>query len=151
MKLEFPYTRTTGPVVGAFLTGLRDGRIVGNRCGDRVLCPTARVRPRHRRPACEPDFVEVGPGGVVRSWTWVAEPTPKHPFDRPFAFAQILLDGADTTMVHAVDARDDRDDVDRHAGGRTVPRRAGRCGDRRLLRAGSRCQGPGHHRGRASR
>ena len=34
MTMEFPYTRTTGPVVGPFLTGLRDGRILGGRCGD---------------------------------------------------------------------------------------------------------------------
>ena len=27
MTLEYPYTRTTGPVIGPFLTGLRDGRI----------------------------------------------------------------------------------------------------------------------------
>ena len=29
--IEFPYTRTLGPVVGPFLTGLRDGRILGAR------------------------------------------------------------------------------------------------------------------------
>ena len=28
----------------------------------------------------------------------------KHPLDRPFAWALIKLDGADTTMLHAVDA-----------------------------------------------
>ena len=33
MTLEYPYTRTTGPVMGPFLTGLRDGRILGARCG----------------------------------------------------------------------------------------------------------------------
>ena len=26
--LEYPYTRTTGPIIGPFLTGLRDGRIL---------------------------------------------------------------------------------------------------------------------------
>ena len=103
MKLEFPYTRTTGPVVGAFLTALRDGHVVGNRCGDRVLCPPLEYDPE-TGAALEPDFVEVGPGGTVRSWTWIAEPTTKHPFDHPFAFAQIQLDGADTTLVHAIDA-----------------------------------------------
>ena len=46
---------------------------------------------------------EVGPEGVVTSWTWVDEPNPNHPLDRPFAFALIQLDGADTAMVHVVD------------------------------------------------
>jgi uncharacterized OB-fold protein len=103
MTLEFPYTRTTGPVVGPFLTALRDGKILGGRCGDRVLCPPLEYEPE-TGAALQPDFVEVGPGGVVRSWTWVAEPTPKHPFEAPFAFALIQLDGADTPFVHAVDA-----------------------------------------------
>lgn len=103
MTLEYPYTRTTGPVVGPFLTALRDGRILGNRCGTRVLCPPLEYDPA-TGATLAPDFVEVGPGGTVRAWTWVAEPTRKHPFDHPFAFALIQLDGADTPLVHAVDA-----------------------------------------------
>jgi uncharacterized OB-fold protein len=103
--LEYPYTRTTGPVMGPFLTGLRDGRILGIRNGDRVLCPPTEYDPE-TFATLEPDFVEVGPGGTVGAWTWVAHPTPRHPFDHPFAFALITLDGADTPMVHAVDAGD---------------------------------------------
>jgi uncharacterized OB-fold protein len=103
MTLEYPYTRTTGPVMGPFLTGLRDGKILGNRCGDRVLCPPLEYDPA-TGATLGPDFVEVGPGGVVQAWTWVAQPTPRHPFSRPFAFALIKLDGADTPLVHAVDA-----------------------------------------------
>lgn len=101
--LEFPYQRTTGPVIGAFLTGLRDGRILGARVGGRVLCPPVEYDPQTGAPA-EPELVEVGPGGTVESWTWVEHPTARHPFDHPFAFALVLLDGADVPMVHAVDA-----------------------------------------------
>jgi uncharacterized protein len=101
--LEYPYTRTTGPVIGPFLTGLRDGKILGNRCGDRVLCPPLEYDP-DTGATLPPDFVEVGPGGTVQAWSWIAEPTRKHPFDHPFAFALIKLDGADTAMVHAIDA-----------------------------------------------
>ena len=103
MTLEYPYTRTTGPVVGPFLTALRDGKILGNRCGDRVLCPPLEFDPDTSAPL-SPDFVEVGPGGTVLSWTWVAEPTRRHPFGQPFAFALVRLDGADTAFVHAVKA-----------------------------------------------
>jgi uncharacterized OB-fold protein len=101
--IEYPYTRTTGPVVGAFLTALRDGTILASRIGDRVLCPPLEFDPETGE-AVETDLVPVGPGGVVKSWTWVAEPTRKHPFDHPFAFALIQLDGADTALIHAVDA-----------------------------------------------
>lgn len=101
--LEYPYTRTLGPVIGPFLTALRDGRILGIRCGSRVLCPPMEFDP-DTGETLDPDFVEVGPAGSVENWTWIAEPTPKHPFREPFAFALVKLDGADTTMTHAVKA-----------------------------------------------
>ena len=60
------------------------------------------------------EFVEVGPAGVVTTWAWVHEPSAKHPLPRPFAWALIQLDGADTAMLHAVDAGSSRD-AHRHA------------------------------------
>jgi uncharacterized OB-fold protein len=101
--LEYPYTRTLGPVVGPFLTALRDGRILGIRCGSRVLCPPIEFDPETGE-TLSPDFVEVGPSGSVENWSWIAEPTRKHPFQEPFAFALVKLDGADTAMIHAVKA-----------------------------------------------
>ena len=101
--LEYPYSRTLGPVLGPFLTALRDGRILGIRCRGRVLCPPVESDPETGE-SLAPDFVDVGPGGRVESWTWIAEPTRKHPFHEPFAFALIRLDGADTALVHAVRA-----------------------------------------------
>ncbi len=103
-NLEYPYTRTTGPIIGPFLTGLRDGRILATRVGDRVICPPVEYDPDTGATVGPENLVEVGPGGEVHGWTWVAQPTSKHPFEHPFAFAQIKLDGADTTMLHAVDA-----------------------------------------------
>ena len=38
------------------------------------------------------------------SWAWVSHPLRKHPLQTPFAWALIKLDGADTAMLHAVDA-----------------------------------------------
>lgn len=49
----------------------------------------------------------MGPGGVVESWAWVTTPRAKHPIAHPFAFALIKLDGADTALLHAVDAGDE--------------------------------------------
>ena len=57
-----------------------------------------------RLPSSPHDFVEVGPAGTVESWSWVAKPTSQHPLDHPFAFALVKLDGADTAIMHAVDA-----------------------------------------------
>lgn len=101
--LEYPYTRTLGPVIGPFMTALRDGHVLGIRCGDRVICPPVEYD-LETFATLEPDFVEVGPGGTVESWTWIAEPSSKHPFQEPFAFAQVKLDGADTAITHAIKA-----------------------------------------------
>ncbi len=101
--LEFPYQRTLGPVIGPFITGLRDGKVLGIRCGDRVICPPVEYDPE-TSASLEPDMVEVGPGGTVELFTWVSDPSTKHPFQEPFAFAQVKLDGADTAITHAVKA-----------------------------------------------
>jgi uncharacterized OB-fold protein len=101
--LEFPYSRTLGPVTGAFMAGLRDGRLLGSRTrSGRVLVPPLEHDPDTGQ-AVEPDLVEVGPGGTVETWTWVSDPTSRQPLDRPFAFALVKPDGADTAMVHVVD------------------------------------------------
>jgi uncharacterized OB-fold protein len=65
------------------------------------------------------EFVEVGPGGRIVSWTWVPDPRPKQPLDRPFAYALIQLDGADTALLHAVDAGEESR---LSVGARVVPR-----------------------------
>jgi uncharacterized protein len=101
--LEFPYSRTLGPVTGAFMAGMRDGRLLASRTATgRVLVPPLEHDP-DTGEAVEPDLVEVGPEATVQSWTWVTEPTPRQPLDRPFAFALVTPDGADTAMVHVVD------------------------------------------------
>ena len=101
--IQFPYKRSLGPVVGAFMTALTDRRIIGIRSGDRVIVPPLEWDPETAEELAH-DFVDVGPAGTVVSWSWVASPTVQHPLDRPFAFALVRLDGADTTLLHAVDA-----------------------------------------------
>ena len=49
-RLEYPYSRSVGPVIGAFLTGLREGRLLGVRgAGGIGHRASHRVRPDHRR------------------------------------------------------------------------------------------------------
>jgi uncharacterized OB-fold protein len=103
IEVSFDYTRSTGPVIGRFLTGLRDGTVVGARTSDgRVCVPPPEFDPATHEAVTE--FVDVSPEGTVLSWTWVPEPVKGQPFDRPFAFALVLLDGADTPLLHALDA-----------------------------------------------
>ena len=53
-------------------------------------------------PLNHEEVVEVGPGGVVESFSWIENPQHHHLIKEPFAFALIKLDGADTSMLHMV-------------------------------------------------
>lgn len=103
-KLEFPYSRTLGPVMGAFLMGLREGKVLGIKASDgRVIVPPVEFDPE-TGDALGPDLVAVGTRGTVEAWTWVEQPSPKHPIQRSFAFALVKPDGADTALISPVDA-----------------------------------------------
>jgi uncharacterized OB-fold protein len=103
LVLEYPFRRTVGPVQSAFLTGLREGMVLGIRTRDgRVLCPPVEYDPVTGDELDE--LVTLGETGTVTTWSWEPEPRPNQPLDRPFAWALIRLDGADTGMLHAVDA-----------------------------------------------
>jgi uncharacterized OB-fold protein len=102
LVIEYPFNRTTGPVIGAFLTGLRERRVLGIRGADgRVVCPPTEYDPQTGEPLTE--LVEVGSEGTVTAWSWVSRPRDGQPLDGPHALALVQLDGADTSMLHVVD------------------------------------------------
>lgn len=106
LLVEYPFTRTVGPVQSAFLTGLREGVVLGVRGSDgSVVCPPVEYDAHTSEPLSE--LVELGTEGEVTSWSWVNEPTEGQPLDHPFAWALIRLDGADTALLHAVDTGDE--------------------------------------------
>ena len=106
--LGFTYTRSTGPVVGRFLTGLRNRKIVGIKASDgRVIVPPMEYDPDTAAELSE--FVDVGNEGELVSFAWVREPRAAHPLQEPFAWGMIKLDGADVPMVHCVAAKQESD------------------------------------------
>lgn len=103
VTVEIPYARTLGPVIGRFLTGLRDGELWANRTADgRVMCPPFEYDPANGKAAAD-DWVRLEGTGTVRTWAWVEEPLRYHLLDRPFAWSLIRLDGADIDFLHCVD------------------------------------------------
>jgi uncharacterized protein len=103
LEIEFDYTRSLGPVLSQFMDALAERRILGARGADgRVHAPPFEYDPVSAEPPA--DLVPVGPEGTVVSWSWMPEPLAGQPLAEPFAWALIRLDGADTAMLHAVDA-----------------------------------------------
>ena len=101
MHVEFPYTRSLGPVLSRFMTGLASGQVIGGVLSDgRVAVPPPEYDPTTFAPVTE--FRGVGSTGDVITWSWVSEPLAGQPLDSPFAWALIRLDGADTPLLHAV-------------------------------------------------
>jgi len=102
-ELGYTYTRSTGPVIGRFLTELKKRNIVGIKASDgRVVVPPMEYDPDTAAELSE--FVEVGQQGEIVSFAWVKEPRAAHPMQVPFAWAMIKLDGADVPMIHCVAA-----------------------------------------------
>ncbi len=101
--LQYTYKRSVGPVLGRFFTGLRDRQILGvRRKNGSVMVPPKEYDPDTGEAIDE--MVPVSDAGTVVSWAWVAQPREKQPLPHAFAYALIQLDGADTPMLHAVDA-----------------------------------------------
>ncbi len=112
-ELEFPYQHSTGPVIGRFLTALRDERrVYGIECR---ACRLVLVPPQDYCEVCggpvaDPisasNWREVGPEGTVTTFAVVRRSQAIHPVPAPFAYALIRLDGANTDLLHIVHAAD---------------------------------------------
>lgn len=90
--VKIPFAYAAGRGGSRFLAALRDqGLILGARCStcDRVLCPARSFCPRCG--AGTGDFVAVGPGGRLTSWTELPGRG---------VLGLIVLDGADTAICH---------------------------------------------------
>jgi len=105
-RLEYPYKRGLGPVLGAFFTGLRSGQLVGVRSAQgEVFCPPTEFHPSDAQALTE--MVPLTGQGTVETVYWIERPAPHHPIQRPFGFARVRLDGSDSFFVHALDTQGD--------------------------------------------
>jgi hypothetical protein len=96
------YVFEPGLVLSAFFRSLAEGRIEGGRCAS---CGDVYVPPHDRCPACGSGpmaTVAVASAGVVVSFTVVHLPVVGFDADVPFAWARILLDGADVPVPHVL-------------------------------------------------
>ncbi len=102
----------TGPVMGKYLNGLKQKKILANKCPD---CGRLQIPPREVCAVCRircDEFVEVGPKGNVRllDTAYYASPDPLTGETRetPYGLVYILLDGCKGQEVFAHFLRDDQ-------------------------------------------
>jgi uncharacterized OB-fold protein len=102
-KLEFPYRRSVGPVIGAFLTGLRESKLVGIKTpAGRVICPPLEYDPETGDGLGVDALVDLPETGVVTEWAHVPSGSARQSLDGDFTWALIKIDGADTSLLHVV-------------------------------------------------
>ena len=92
------YNHALGETASWFYAQIRDNaKIHGRRCAQtgRVLVPPRSFSDQTLQPTTE--WVEVGPGGRIETFTIVYERFQNLP-DPPYAFGYVLLDGADTAL-----------------------------------------------------
>ena len=107
-ELAYTYKRSNGPVMSKFFESLGEQKILGTKSSTgKVFAPAAEFDPDTHEALSE--IIEVGPGGVVETFSWIENPQHHHLIKQPFAFALIKLDGADTSMLHMITNCDESD------------------------------------------
>jgi hypothetical protein len=96
------YMHTASPGESAYLRGLAEGRLLGQRCG---VCGQVYVPPRGTCPADgvpTHDEVELPDSGTVTSFCIVNVGYPGQRVTPPYVAAAVLLDGADIAFQHLI-------------------------------------------------
>ncbi len=101
-RIRMPYNWSVGETGSHFFHELRyNGQIWGTRCNQ---CAQVFMPPRKSCPQClEPrtTWIQLPPEGSLITYTVVRYSVPDiHPVEAPYACGVILLDGADTGLVH---------------------------------------------------
>ena len=102
VPIYLQYGFTAGAALSRFLAGIREGRIMGQRC---PACASVYVPPRGSCSRCgipTEEEVQVSDQGVIESFTIVHIPIPGNPIKPPFIAANIRLDGTDMACLHLV-------------------------------------------------
>ena len=100
-ELAYKYKRSNGPVMSKFFEALAEHKILGTQSSSgKVFSPAAEFDAETHEALS--NFKDVGPGGIVETFSWIENPQEHHLLKKPFAFALIKLDGADTAMLHMI-------------------------------------------------
>ncbi len=101
-EVWLPYKYSVGPVFQRFYEGLKQEKLLGNKC---PVCKKVYVPARTFCPACYVDmgeWKELAQEGEIIAWVIANEDFFGMPVDTPFVGALIRLDGTDCNFLHIV-------------------------------------------------
>ena len=94
------YKFTAGSATSRYLTQIKQGKIVGQRCPS---CKNVYAPPRGSCAACgvaTEEEVVLGNKATVQSFTIVYIPIPNNPIKPPYIIANLVPDGANISFIH---------------------------------------------------
>src|SRR4030042_1248685 len=102
IAIHYDYSIGAGP--STFMRAIREGRILGARCPDtgKVYVPPSLSSVETASPMSE--LVELPDRGVVYTYCIVNIKFYDQVLEIPYAYAYIVLDGADSAIMHLIQA-----------------------------------------------
>ena len=101
--VKLDYTFSAGQSASRFLRAIAEGKLIGQRCpvDGRVYFPTRGSCPQHGA-LMSPEPVELSDRGTIVTFSINRVPSENIKLDLPYAPVQVLLDGADTVLMHVL-------------------------------------------------
>jgi hypothetical protein len=106
IPIELDYTFSAGQSASRFLRGIAEGKLLGQKCpvDGRVYFPSRGACPQHGMPFGG-DTLELSDKGTIVTYAIVRVPSENIPLELPYIAVQVLLDGADTVLMHLLKAK----------------------------------------------
>jgi len=104
--IELDYAYSAGQSASRFLRAMAEGKLLGQRCpvDGRVYFPSRGACPQHGVVFGD-ERVELPDKGTLVTFSIVRVPSQNIPLELPYVTANVLIDGADTILMHVLDAK----------------------------------------------
>jgi uncharacterized OB-fold protein len=103
--ISLDYNYSAGQSASRFLRAIKEGKLLGQRCpvDGRVYFPSRGSCPQHAVTFGE-ETVELSDKGTVVTFSIVRVPSANIPLELPYIAVNVVLDGADTILMHVLNA-----------------------------------------------
>jgi uncharacterized OB-fold protein len=103
--ISLDYNYSAGQSASRFLRAIKEGKLLGQRCpvDGRVYFPSRGSCPQHAVTFGD-ETVELSDKGTVVTFSIVRVPSANIPLELPYIAVNVVLDGADTILMHVLNA-----------------------------------------------